>query len=185
MNRMQIAIQGETHSFHHIAAEKWAGEPVSIIPKTSFRDVFEALKQHETDTGVVAVENSAYGPIQETADLLEEYGYPIIGEVTLRIEQHLIGLPESNLAAITRVYSHPIALAQCSNYLDTHLSHAAQISYDDTVSSVAYVKQQNDPTIAAIAGSIAAEDYGLAILAAGVQNDPNNATKFVVIRAER
>jgi prephenate dehydratase len=183
MNRMQIAIQGEIRSFHHIAAEKWAEEPVTIIPKTTFRDVFEALKQHETDIGVVAVSNSIYGSIKETADLLEEYQFPVIGEVTLKIAQHLIGLPESRLESITHVYSHPIALAQCRHYLDTYLPHAERISFSDTAAAVAYVKKQDDPSIAAIAGSVAAEYYGLPILAAAIQDDPDNATKFVVIRA--
>lgn len=183
MNRMQIAIQGEARSFHHIAAEKWAGKPVDIIPKTSFRSVFEALKQGETSIGVVAIRNSAYGPIKETADLLAEYGFPIVDKITLKIDQHLIGLPESAPETITHVYSHPIALAQCSHYLNTKLSHAKQIPYDDTAAAVAFVKQQNNPNIAAVAGNTAAEYYSLSLLATNIQNDPNNATEFVVISA--
>jgi prephenate dehydratase len=183
MNRMQIAIQGEIRSFHHIAAEKWAGKPVDILPKSSFREVFESLKRHETDTGIVAVGNSIYGPIQETADLLKEYGFPVVSEVSLPISQHLVGIPESSLDAITRIYSHPIALAQCGRYLNEHLSDAELISYEDTAAAAAFVKSQNDPTIAAIAGEAAANYYHLRFIAKNIQDDPDNFTSFVVIRA--
>jgi len=184
MNRMQIAIQGKAHSFHHIAAEKWAKQPVEILPKSSFRDVFEALKHHETNLGVVAVSNSNYGPIQETAALLKEYGFPVVSTVSLPISQHLIGITGSSLATITQVYSHPIALAQCSHYLDTHLSNAERISYEDTSAAAAFVKTQNNPAIAAIAGSAATNYYGLEYVAKNIENDPDNTTSFVVIRAD-
>ncbi len=183
MNRMQIAIQGEIRSFHHIAAEKWAGEPVDILPKSSFRDVFESLKRRETDTGVVAVGNSIYGPIQETADLLKEYNFPVIGEVSLPISQHLIGLTGSSLNTVTRIYSHPIALAQCGRYLREHLPSAELVPYKDTAAAAALVKVQNDPAIAAIAGEVAANYYHLQFIAKNIQDDPDNFTSFVVIRA--
>lgn len=178
---MTVAIQGVSASFHHQAAQLWFGDSVSIIPCDSFGDVFGALNRHEASHAVIAVENSLYGSINEVLDLIEAHGYPIIGEISLKIEQQLIALPGATLSKITRVYSHPVALAQCQQFLDTHLPRAERIEYHDTAASVEYVKAQNYPSFAAIAGRVSASLHDLPILAENIEDNHANFTRFFVL----
>jgi prephenate dehydratase len=176
---MRIAIQGEAGSFHHQAARLW--NPTStIIPADSFGATFALLKG-EADIAVVAVENSLFGSINETLDLIESHRWPVVGEILLHIHQQLIALPGANPHLIRKIYSHPVALAQCEQYLDTHFPNAERIEHHDTAGSVRLVKEQNDPTIAAIAGQAAAALYHLPIIAHDIEDNPANVTRFLVI----
>lgn len=176
---MRIAIQGESGSFHHQAAKRWFSNDVTIMPADTFADTF-ALLDHGADQAIVAVENTLYGSINETLDLIEQYRYPVVGELYLRIQQQLIGLPGTIPQDIARIYSHPVALVQCEQYLDKHFPHAERIEYPDTAGSVRLVKERNDPQIAAIAGRTAAETYDLPIIAEDIDNK-ENYTRFLVI----
>lgn len=178
---MRVAIQGEAGSFHHEAAKKWFGQDVEIIPAETFKEVFVTLEQGEAETAIVAVENSLYGSINDVLDLLEENRIPIVGEIFLRIEQQLIALPGAQLADIERVYSHPVALAQCEEFLDKHLPNAERIEYHDTAASVEFIKELGDPGTAAIAGHGAAELHGLPILTKNIEDDKANFTRFLVL----
>ena len=178
---MHVAIQGEKGSFHDQVAKQQFGNDVSIIPASTFSGVFNALDSDTADMAVVAVENSLYGSINEVLDLLEAHPYPIIGEVFLRIEQQLISLPGATAENITKIYSHPVALAQCEAYLDTHFPKAERIEYHDTAASVEFIKKLGDPTIAAIAGRTAATLHGLPILAENIEDNKANFTRFLII----
>ena len=116
---MRIAIQGEKASFHDAAARQWFGDDITQVACESFGEVFGVLNRHEADAAVVAIENSLYGGINQVYDLIESHGYPIVGEVHLPVHQQLIG---RRGATITHVYSHPVALAQCADFLDTQCS---------------------------------------------------------------
>lgn len=182
---MRVAIQGEVGSFHYQVAQQLFGNDVSIVAAETFGDVFGSLNQHAAQTAIVAVENSLYGSINEVLDLIEAHRYPIVGEVYLRIEQQLIALsgattPES----ITRIYSHPVALAQCEQYLDNHYPSAQRIEYHDTAASVAYIKELNNPNFAAIASTAAAKHYNLPILASNIEDNKANFTRFLVISSD-
>jgi prephenate dehydratase len=177
---MRIAIQGETGSFHHQAAKHWFGKDVEILPGDTFTETFDLLS-NGADQAIVAIENTLYGSINETLDLIEKHRYPIVGEIYLHIHQQLIGIPGADPSKITQIYSHPVALVQCEQYLDTHFPHAERIEHHDTAGSVRLVAERNDPRIAAIAGTAAAETYGLAILAPNIEDNDANLTRFLVI----
>jgi len=183
MNVMRVAIQGEVGSFHDEAAHKWFGPSTQIVPAETFADVFKALKNDQADYAVIAVSNSTFGPIKESNDLVAAHSYPQIGKIDLPIAQQLIGLPGTQLDDIKTVYSHPVALPQCSNFLIAHLPGAKLISYHDTAASVKLVQHLDDPTCAAIAGREAARLYNLPILAKDIENDKANTTSFVVLSA--
>lgn len=179
---MRVAIQGTAGSFHHQAVKAWfAGNEFSLVPAETFTKAFSLLENGEADVAVLAVENSIHGSLTETLDLIEQHRYPITGELYLRIHQQLIGLRGAPLSKIKYVYSQPVALAQCSNYLAEKLPSATPVDYHDTTASVAYVKQQNDPTIAAVAGIDAAKEYGLFLLAKDIEDNKENFTRFLVI----
>lgn len=181
---MSVAIQGVPASFHHQASQLWFGNDVSIIPCDSFSDVFGALNRHEAKYAVIAIENSLYGSINEVLDLIEAHAYPIIGEISLKIEQQLISLPDAQLHKITRVYSHPVALAQCQQFLDAHLPNAERIEYHDTAASVELIKAQNNPAFAAIAGRTGALLHKLPILAENIEDNHANFTRFLILSTD-
>jgi prephenate dehydratase len=179
---MRIAIQGVEGSFHHEAAQKWYGtNDITIVPAETFAEIFTLLANNEADEAVIAVENTTFGVIEESQDLVDSHSYPIVGDIRLRIAQQLIGIEGTPLSAIHEVYSHPVALPQCSLFLSKFLPQAKRITYFDTAASVELVKQKGDPTIAAIASAQAAILYGLPILAKDIENNKDNSTRFVVL----
>lgn len=175
-----VAIQGDQASFHDIAAKRLFGD-VGRVYCDTFARTFEAVTEGKADAALCAIENSLYGSINEVYDLLLAHQLKITGEVFLRIEQCLIGLPGTKVDNIKKVYSHPVALAQCAAYLDTTLAQAEREEYHDTAASVAFVKELGDPTIAAIASREAAELHGLSILAASIETNKENYTRFVAL----
>ncbi len=175
---MRIAIQGEQASFHDTAAKKWYGSDVSIVPCESFSEVFGVLNRHEADAAMVAIENSLYGGINQVYDLIESHGYPIIGEVHLPVHQQLIGTLDTT---VTHIYSHPVALAQCENFLDTHYPDAKRIEFHDTAGAVRFIKESGNPALAAIANREAATLYDLPVLRENIEDNPANFTRFLAI----
>ena len=178
---MKVAIQGELGSFHHYAAISYFGNNVKIIACDSFKEVFECVKNKRCSRAVVAIENSLYGSINEVYDLLLKYKYPIIAEVPMRIKQSLIGLESCDFNSITHVYSHPVAIAQCSDYLDMHMPNADRIENHDTAGSVRLIKELNNPEFAAIASELAAKIYNLKIIKNSIENHNTNFTRFLVL----
>lgn len=176
---MRVAIQGDTASFHHIAAKTWYGENVAIVPAENFSEVFEALARHEADTAIVAIENSLYGSIHQVYDLLEANRHPIVGEIHLPIHHQLIGLRSG--ANISAIYSHPVALAQCENYLDANYPNARRLEYHDTAAAVEFIKSENDPSLAAIASLEAAMLHDLPVINQNIEDNKANFTRFLVI----
>jgi prephenate dehydratase len=176
-----IAIQGDKASFHDIAAANYFGESGRRFCAT-FAETVRSVKDSEVDYALCAIENSLYGSINEVYDLILKNQLYITGEVYLRIEQCLIGLPGTKIAEITHVHSHPVALAQCDAYLNAALPDAERSEYHDTAASVEMIKKIGDPTQAAIAGAAAAELYGMEILAHSIETNKQNYTRFVVLR---
>jgi prephenate dehydratase len=176
---MRIAIQGEKGSFHDEAAHRWFGDDIVIVPGETFGDVFESVRRGDADAIVVAIENSLYGGINPVYDLIESYEYPIIGEVHLPIHQQLIGRADSK---VTHIYSHPVALAQCENYLDIHYPGAQRVEYHDTAAAVEFIAKHGDGHWAAIASEAAAQLHDVPIIAADIEDNPANYTRFLVLR---
>lgn len=182
---MKVAIQGQQGSFHHIAARRFFGDDVQIVGCDTFDDCFEAVKHGRADRAMTAIENSLYGSINQVYDLLVKHHFLITGEVYLRIEQCLIGLPGAKLADIAEVHSQIMALAECEAFLDEKLPQAKRVEQHDTSASVEMIQKWQDPGKAAIASRDAAELYGMDVLAAGIDTHKHNYTRFVVIEPIR
>lgn len=178
---MRIAIQGDIASFHHAAAIKWLNADAAIVPCETFDEVFGKLNRHEAEIGLVAIENSLYGGINHVYDLIESHRYPIIGEVHLPVHQQLIGTPNH---AITHIYSHPVALAQCQEYLEINYPDAIRVEYHDTAAAVEYIKQQDNPALAAIASREAAVHHDVPIITENIEDNPANFTRFLVVQPD-
>ena len=178
---LKVAIQGEKASFHDLALLKFFNYPVEILPCDTFLKVFQTIDKGSVNFAVVAIENSLYGSINETYDLLDKYSFNIIGEVYLRVEQCLIGLRTTKLSDIKEVYSHPVALAQCDEYIENNLNNIERIETHDTAGSVALIKKFNDKTKVAIASQEAAKLYEMPIIAKSIETNKQNFTRFIVL----
>jgi prephenate dehydratase len=182
---VKVAIQGESFSFHDIAARQFFGSDIELVCCTTFTKTVSALMDKDSDYAICAVENSLYGSISEVYNLLLNNHPWIIGEVYLRINQCLIGLPKTTLRNIDVVYSHPVALAQCEEFLSSVLPNVTRFEYYDTAASVSHIKSLNDETNAAIGSSGAAELFGLKVLKENIETDKQNYTRFIVMQRKR
>lgn len=178
---MRIAVQGDAGSFHDEAAQKLFGRNITLVACETFRDVFEALNSEDADAGVVAVENSLYGSLHETYDMLVKWKFPITGEISLDIHQQIIGWPDATKAEIIEIYSHPAALDQCRNYLEINFPNADIVEYHDTAAAVDYIKSSSLRGAAAIASKKASEMHQMKILEANIEDVDENITRFVAI----
>ena len=175
-----VVYSGVPGSHSHKACLQFFGTEVPIRNCASFRQVFEAVDREETAFGVVPVENTLTGSIHENYDLLLEFDLKIVGELTLRIKHNLLGHEEASIEELQRVYSHPQVFQQCREYLQKHPAWDL-ISCKDTASAVALVKEGGNRLEAAIAGEEANEVYRLTVLKEGIETNPRNFTRFVVI----
>jgi prephenate dehydratase len=176
-----VAIQGQEASFHHIAARQFLGKSITPVSCDTFADTFDALHKGQAQQAVVAIENSLFGSINEVYDLLLKHKFWITGEVYLRIEQCLLGIQGATPEKVGEVYSHPIALAQCEQYLEETLARAKRFEHHDTSGAAADVRAWNNPTKAAIGSRQAAERFGLEVLAHEIETHKQNYTRFVVL----
>jgi prephenate dehydratase len=174
----KIAFQGEPGAFSHAAMHALfpADEP---LPCPSFEDTIAAVQQGRAEYGVVPVENSLYGRITDIYHLLPESGLYIIGEHFLRVEMNLLAIPGTRLEEVKAVQSLSVALGQCRKFIADHKFRT--INGADTAGSAREVAQKGDRTVAAIASRMAAQVYGLEVLAANIEDAAHNTTRFLVI----
>jgi len=175
-----VAYSGVPGSHSHTACLQFFGTEVPLRNCSSFREVFDLVNREQMAFGVVPVENTLTGSIHENYDLLLEYDLKIVGELTLRIKHNLLGHEQAPIDGLQRVYSHPQVFRQCREYLENHPGWDL-IPCKDTASAVLKVKEGGDPEEAAIAGEEANEVYRLAVLKEGIETNPRNFTRFVVI----
>jgi prephenate dehydratase len=175
-----VAVQGELGSYSELAAREFFAGPLAILPCPTFAELFAAVAEGRADFGMAPVENSLAGSIHPVWDLLAEEPLPIAGEILLRIDHCLIAHPGTRLEEVRRIYSHPQALAQCHEYLQTLRGARAQEVYD-TAGAVKMIKEGGRRDEAAIASAQAAVDHGMAILAENIQTDLRNHTRFLVL----
>src|SRR3989449_11034311 len=177
---ISIAFQGERGAFGDEAARAYFGKyseaQPEAVPYRGFADVFRAVAAGETDYGLVPVENSQAGSINDVYDLLRQHDLFVIGEISHPVQHCLLCLPGQQLSDITRVISHPQALAQCDVYL-RELNVEIVATYD-TAGSAKMVREENLRNVAAIAAAGAAELYELEILARTIQTVQDNYTRF-------
>ncbi len=178
---MRIAIQGELGSFSHQAALEMEPQ-ATIVPCALSAEVFKLVESAEVCAAVIPIENSLAGSVVEHFDLLFQSDVQIERESLLRIRHNLIGIPGSTLADIRKVLSHPVALAQCRRFFREHPSITPTPFYD-TAGSVKHIAALADKESAAIASERAALAYGGVVLAAGIEDNPANYTRFFLIRS--
>ena len=178
----RIAFQGEPGAYGEEAVIRYFEPGVVPVPKPSFRDVFTAVAQGETDGGLTPIENSQAGSINEVYDLLRHSGLYLTGELCLPVNHCLLCMPGQELGDIHRVLSHPQALAQCDAYLGA-LGVEIVTAYD-TAGSAKLIRERELRGVAAVASARAAELYDLTILASGIQTVKDNYTRFVEIARE-
>jgi prephenate dehydratase len=177
MGSPRIAFQGERGAYSEEATRAFFGPGVEAVPCPNFRAVFEAVAAGRVDGGAVPVENSLAGSVLDNVDLLLEFSVPVTGELSLRIRHCLLAPAGVGLADIRRVLSHPQALAQCAGFLRQH--GIAPVADADTAGSAKRVARETPPNTGAIASRTAAELYGLTVVLEGIQDGPNNYTRFV------
>ena len=177
---MKIAIQGEPGSFSHEAAIKLVAD-AEIVPFSLSAEVFAALVGGAVDAAVIPIENSLAGSVAEHFDLLLAHDVKVERETLLRIRHNLIALSGTSIGEIDRVFSHPVALAQCRRFLAGRPKMEAFAFYD-TAGSVKQLVQLRDRHAAAIASEAAAHDYGATILQADIEDNPENFTRFFLVK---
>ena len=179
MGRPSIGFQGEHGAYSEEAIYKQFGREVKTVPAVSIHEVFNLTEAGAVDLGVVPIENSIEGSINETYDMLLSSNLAVVGEVVLRVVHCLIALRTAHLAGIKVVYSHPQALAQCRNFVES-LGVEPRVTYD-TAGSVKMIVAQGSSDAAAVAGRAAAAAYGAHIVARNIEDDRENFTRFLLI----
>ena len=177
---MKIAFQGERGAFSEEATRAVFDAP-DLQPVATFEDVFEAVTRGTVERAVIPIENSIFGSVGLNYDLLRAHDVQIVRELRLRIRHQLLGMAGSALDAIDVVRSHPQALGQCRRFLRTHLPDARTEAVYDTAGAARTVADTGDPAIAAIASRAAADQYALQVLRAGIEDNAENYTRFLVL----
>jgi prephenate dehydratase len=180
---LSVAIQGERGAFSHQAALAALGPGIEVLPRASFDELFDSVVDGLADRALVPIENSLHGSIHENYDRLKSRPLHIVGETQLRIRQCLIARPGSSLAMIRRVASHPVALAQCRRFFAERPQVEAVSAYD-TAGAVQDLMKGGLATQGAIASRLAAELYGASVLLDGIEDDPENYTRFLLLARE-
>jgi prephenate dehydratase len=180
---LRVSIQGFEGSFHQVAAQRFFGKDVEVLPCATFRDVIRiASNKKESDGGVMAIENSIAGSILPNYNLLQRSSLKITGEVYLQIKQNLLVNPGVSLEDIREVHSHPMAIQQCLEYLDQF--HWKMVETEDTALSAKMVHQKKAKHVAAIASKLAAEMFDLHVIAPNIHTMKNNYTRFLILNRE-
>ncbi|GAC1313727.1 MAG: prephenate dehydratase [Ktedonobacteraceae bacterium] len=179
---VKVAFQGERGAFGDEAVKTYFGKEVEPLPQRSFADVFRAVAAGEVEFGLVPVENSQAGSINDVYDLLRQHDLFVIGEISHPVNHCLLCLPGQALSEIKRVISHPQALAQSDVYLRT-LGVEIVATYD-TAGSAKMIREEQLSGVAAVAGRGAAELYQLEILAHDIQTIKDNYTRFIALGRE-
>lgn len=177
----KIAYQGEPGANSNIACEQMYPEMESI-PCASFEDAFELVTSGEADLAMIPIENSIAGRVADIHVLLPQSKLQIVGEFFLPIHFDLMGIPGSTIEGATEVHSHIHALGQCRKLIRE--AGLRPVISGDTAGSAREVSEWNDPRKLSLAPPMAAQIYGLEVLASRVEDDPSNTTRFVVLARE-
>jgi len=180
---LTVAIQGEKGAFSHQAAIAALGPGIEVLSRATFDDLFDSVVEEKADRALVPIENSLHGSIHENYDRLRSRPLHIVGETQLRIRQCLIARPGSSVGMIRRVASHPVALAQCRRFFAERPQVEAVTAYD-TAGAVQDLMKGGLATQGAIASRLAAELYGAQVLLDGIEDDPENYTRFLLLARE-
>lgn len=177
----KIAIQGVPGSYHDIAAHRFfEGEEIELLCCATFEEVFAQMKQDSQVIGMLAIENTIAGSLLHNYELLRDSGTTIVGEHKLRIQHSFLCLPEDDWDTLTEVNSHPVALAQCREFLQQH-PQLKVVEAEDTAGSAEMIRRGNLRGHAAICSRHAADLYGMKVLEEGIETNKHNFTRFLVV----
>jgi prephenate dehydratase/chorismate mutase len=176
-----VGFQGEHGAWSELAVHEFGGAMVPI-PCFEFGEVFSGVAKHELDYGVVPVENSIEGSVNEVNDLLLDTDLRIAGEAVIPIHHNLLALPGSDHREIRTVYSHPQALAQCRAFLSRNKLEPRP--FYDTAGAARWLRHEGQRTAGVIASSLAAHIHGLEVVKERIEDHPDNATRFVLLSRE-
>jgi prephenate dehydratase len=176
---VRIAYQGEPGAYSESAADLFK-RGAETLPCASFEEVFAAVQKGSATHGILPIENSTAGSIHRNYELLVEHDLPIVGEVELQVEHHLLALPGTRVEDLRRVYSHPQALSQCEDFLH-RLKGVEVIATYDTAGSAKLLRDRQITDAGAIASQRAADLFGLEVLKAAIQDYESNITRFLII----
>lgn len=180
MKKEIIAFQGERGAFSEEAAYQLLGRNIQVLPCEAFEAVFASVAKGKAARCLVPIENTLAGSVYENYDLLLKNDLHIVGEVNLRIVHNLIAFPGTNLRNLRRVYSHPVALAQCSRFFSEH-PKVEKVPFYDTAGSVKMLAAERPAGAAAIASRIAASVYEARILKTHLEDHRENFTRFLLL----
>lgn len=178
---LKVAIQGIKGSNHHQVAKDFFGEDIELLECLSFDAIIDHLQDGTADKGVMAIENSIAGSIIPNYNLVYHNNMHIIGEHYLSIHHNLMVLKGGCMEDIKEVHSHPMALLQCKEFFKEY-PHIKLVESVDTAETAKRIKEGQLNHIAAIAPKMAAELYGLDIIASEIQTIKNNATRFIILK---
>ena len=181
-----IAFLGPKGSYSHSATRRYASTHFDQLTESScstFKDVFEKVESKVVDYGILPIENSSSGSINEVYDLLQKTNLHIIGELSLPIDHCVLAIPSAKLEQIDTIYSHPQPFQQCSNFLENY-PHWKIVYCDSTSSAMETVAKLNQPNIAAMGNKDGGELYGLQVLEHNFANQKENITRFIVLARE-
>lgn len=176
----KIGIQGYEGSYHQMAAEKFYSQPIELQECATFRQLTTSMRSCLCDEAIMAIENSIAGSILPNYNLIIEAGLHIVGEVYLPIRHQFMTLTGASLNQIKEIHSHPMALLQCSKFLN-NLPGVKIIETEDTAFSARLIAENKINHVAAIASKRAAEIYDLEILSSDIEDDKNNFTRFLIL----
>ena len=177
----RIAIQGQTGSFHDIAAhEFFEGEQIQLMCCATFEQVYQAVSQDPTVIAMAAIENTIAGSLLHNYELLRDSGTSVVGEHKLHITHCICCLPDDDWTTITEVHSHPVALMQTRHYLEHH-PELRIVEAEDTAGSAKMIAEGQHHGWAAICHAEAAKLYGLKVLENHIEDNKHNFTRFLVV----
>jgi chorismate mutase/prephenate dehydratase len=177
---VRVAYLGPKYSYSHLAAIDRFGDGPDLTPVATIKAVFESVHFHQTDFGIVPIENSTDGRIVDTLDMFARLPIHITSEVQLAIHHHLLG--KCARGEVNEVYSKPQALSQCRDWLAKNLPQAKAVEMTST--AIAAQIAADKPGAAAIASLEAGQHYGLAVIDSNIEDNKNNVTRFAVIGGE-
>ncbi len=180
MQPLRIAIQGIASSFHDVAARKFFGSEIDIVPCKTFRQSCECLVNGQAEYCVMAIENSIAGSILTNYTIIHEARLRITGELYMPIELHLMALPGQSLAQINEIHSHPMAIRQCEDFLLAH-PHWRVVALTDTAECARNVALQQLTGVGVIAGQQSARQFNLSILIPNIESYKKNFTRFLIL----
>lgn len=182
-SNVKVVYQGVEGAYSHAATLQYFGENVNAYHVKTWEDAMKAVENGEADYAVIPIENSSAGAVSDNYDQLIKHNNVIVAEIKLAVSHALLGLPGAVETDIQSVYSHPQALMQCSEFLNSH-RHWRQISVENTAVAAKKLIEDGDITQAAVASEVAGRLYGLSILRPSINHNKDNTTRFIILAKE-